>query len=200
MSTLKKLVAFIRAKLTSFMSRNLSVEDQYIQAAESVIDEVHKLRTRHVTATTDIRDFEKRRDEKVAAAESVEKDIRYRLSQSAEADVTTQAKLGILHRRMAEAFDTKIVELRNMKIEIEKSVVDLDDVRKDLQSKLEVYRVQREANALGLGTAEDVIDSANLSKIDVETHITRIQTFNSEPTNAVTTSADIAEYLANLQK
>ena len=199
MAILKKLVAFIRAKLGTFMSKNLTVEDQYIQAADSIIDEVHKLRTRHVTASTDIRQLGEKAAEKIAAAESIEKDIRHTLKNDPNADVTSKAKLGILNRRMADAFQNKVQELISMKSEIERSVVELDDVRKDLQTKLEVYRMQREANSMGLGTSEDVIESAALSKIDVETHITRIKTFNSEPAVSTTTSADIDEYLAGLR-
>lgn len=199
MAILKQIIAFIRAKMGTFMTKNLSVEDQYIQAADSIIDEVHKLKTRHVTAGTDIRKFTDKANEKIAAAESIEKDIRFTLQQDPNADVTSKARLGILNRRMAEAFQNKVQELISMKSEIERTTVELDDVRKDLQAKLEVCRAQREAAAMGLGTSEDVAESAALVKIDVESHITRIKTFNAEPAVSATTNADIDEYLANLR-
>lgn len=199
MSILKKLVEFIRSKLGTFVVRNTTIEDQYTEAANSVINEIHKLRTRHVTATKEIVAKRNLAAENDAKAESKEKEIRHLMETSPSTDVTTLAKLGLLYRRTATALRGKADELVEMKSEIERTVVVLDDQRKDLAVKLEFIRETQKANAMGLDTGADIIESAELAKVDVQTIISRIDTFNTTPAGVETTSADVAEYLASLK-
>ena len=199
MSILKKIVEFIRAKLGTFVARNTSIEDQYVKAADSIIDEIHKLRTRHVTATREIKAKRDLADENDAKAESKEKEIRFELANNPQKDVTTLAKLGLLYRRTAGALRQKAIELEEMKSEIARTVVTLDDQRQDLAVKLEFIRETQKANSMGLDTGADIIESAELAKVDVQTIISRIDTFNTTPAGVETTSADVAEYLASLK-
>lgn len=196
---LKKIVAFIRLKLGTFVTRNTTVEDQMTQAAERIISEVHKLKTRHVTANKEITTKRAQADEKDKQAESKEKDIRFILSQNPDADVTTHAKLGLLYRRTAQALRLKADELKAMIVQIEDTVVALDEQRQDLKVKLEYIRETRNANSMGLDNMSDIVESAELMKVDVETTLTRIDTFNTTPVGIETTSADLAEYLASLK-
>ena len=199
MSILKKLVEFIRAKLGTFVARNTTIEDQYTRAANSIIDEIHKLRTRFVTAEREIKAKRDLAAENDAKAESKEKEIRHIMANNPAQDVTTLAKLGLLYRRTAAALRSKAQELEEMKLEITKTVVALDDQRQDLAVKLEYIRETQKANSMGLDTGADIIESAELAKVDVQTIISRIDTFNTTPAGVETTSADVAEYLESLK-
>lgn len=199
MAILKKIVEFIRIKLGAFMTKNTSVEDQMTHAAEQIISEVHKLKTRHVTATREINDKTKAAAEKDAQAESKEKEIRRILAENPNADVQTHAKLGLLYRRTAEALRNKAAELKQMLTEIETTVVALDDQREDLKVKLEYIRETRAANSMGLDNVADIIESASLMKVDVQTTLSRIDTFNTTPVGIETTTADLQEYLESLK-
>lgn len=199
MSILKKIVEFIRIKLGTFVTKNVTVEDQMTQAAEQIIAEVHKLKTRHVTAKREITEKEAQAVQKDAAAESKEKEIRRLLAENPNANVDTHAKLGLLYRRTAQALRSKATDLTNMLVEIENTVVALDDQREDLKVKLEYIRETRNANSMGLDNVADIVESASLMKVDVETAMSRIDTFNTTPVGIETTTADLQEYLASLK-
>ena len=86
-----------------------------------------------------------------------------------------------------------------MLTEIETTVVALDDQREDLKVKLEYIRETRAANSMGLDNVADIIESASLMKVDVQTTLSRIDTFNTTPVGIETTTADLQEYLESLK-
>lgn len=197
MSTLKKLVEFIRSKFGSFVVRNTSIEDQYTNAATLIIDEIHKLRQTHIKSVNEEKRLIGLADEKDQLAGSKEREIRRLISTGANVD--THAKLGLLYRRTAEALRAKASGYSAMREEIERTVVSLDDQRADLAVKLEYIRETRSANALGISTADDVIELAELAKNDVKTIIMKVDTFNSAVPGTETTTADIQDYIASLK-
>lgn len=197
MAILKQIIAFIRAKLGTFVTRNTSVEDQYTGAANTIIDKITQLRNSHVLSINEEKRIRKLASEKVTLAESTEKEIRRLLA--AGQKVGTHAKLGLLYRRTAEALLAKADEYITMRIEIEQRVVELDDTRKDLAVKLEYIRETRSAAALGVATAEDVVEIAALTKVAVEDTLMKIETFHGTEPAMVATESDVEEYLANLK-
>lgn len=197
MAILKQIVAFIRAKLGTFVTRNTSVEDQYTSAANTIIDKITQLRNSHVLSINEEKRIRKLASEKVTLAESTEKEIRRLLA--AGQKVGTHAKLGLLYRRTAEALLAKADEYITMRIEIEQRVVELDDTRKDLAVKLEYIRETRSAAELGVATAEDVVEIAALTKVAVEDTLMKIETFHGTEPAMVATESDVEEYLASLK-
>lgn len=65
--------------------------------------------------------------------------------------------------------------------------------------KLEYIRETRAANSMGLDNVADIIESASLMKVDVQTTLSRIDTFNTTPVGIETTTADLQEYLESLK-
>lgn len=198
---LKKIVEFIRAKFATFASRNTSVEDRYNQAANSLIDEIHKLRTRFETSKAEKVKLTKLAAEKRQREESKRKEIKHLLETDPTVDVTVHAQLAILYRNTAAALDKKAMEIDDIQKSIKEAVVELDNQRQNIAVKLEFIREARSVNSMGIDSVEDVVLSAGLTNVDVETILRRIDTFNGEqiPTEVQTTSADVAEYLAALK-
>lgn len=198
---LNKLVAFIRAKLGTFMSRNTSVEDQYTEAANILIDKIHVLQTRFVNSKAEKVRLKALAEEKRTRQAAKEKEIIYLSKTQPTTDLTTHLKLSLLYRNTAKALDKKADEIDGLQEEIKSAVVKLDDQRADLAVKLEYIREARSADSLGLESVADVIKSAELTGVDVETILRRVDTFNiSEvPAEIQTTSADVAEYLEELR-
>lgn len=198
---LKKLVEFIRAKFATFFSRNMTVEDRYNQAANSLIDEIHKLRTRFETSKAEKVKLTKLAAEKRTREESKRKEIKHLLETDPTVDVTMHAKLAILYKNTAEALDKKALEIDAIQQSIKEAVVELDNQRQNIAVKLEFIREARSANSMGIDSVEDVVLSAGLTNVDVETILRRVDTFNGEqiPAEIQTTSADVAEYLASLK-
>lgn len=198
---LKKIVEFIRAKFATFASRNTSVEDRYNQAANSLIDEIHKLRTRFETSKAEKVKLTKLAAEKRQREEQKQKEIKHLLSTDPTVDVTVHAQLAILYRNTAVALDKKAVEIDDIQKSIKEAVVELDNQRQNIAVKLEFIREARSVNSMGIDSVEDVVLSAGLTNVDVETILRRIDTFNGEqiPAEVQTTSADVAEYLASLK-
>lgn len=198
---LKKIVEFIRAKFATFASRNTSVEDRYNQAANSLIDEIHKLRTRFETSKAEKVKLIKLAAEKRQREEQKQKEIKHLLATDPTVDVTVHAQLAILYRNTAVALDKKAAEIDDIQKSIKEAVVELDNQRQNIAVKLEFIREARSVNSMGIDSVEDVVLSAGLTNVDVETILRRIDTFNGEqiPTEVQTTSADVAEYLASLK-
>lgn len=198
---LKKIVEFIRAKFATFASRNTSVEDRYNQAANSLIDEIHKLRTRFETSKAEKVKLTKLAREKRQREEQKQKEIKHLLATDPTVDVTVHAQLAILYRNTAVALDKKAAEIDDIQKSIKEAVVELDNQRQNIAVKLEFIREARSVNSMGIDSVEDVVLSAGLTNVDVETILRRIDTFNGEqiPAEVQTTSADVAEYLASLK-
>lgn len=197
MAILKKIVEFIRAKLGTFVARNTSVEDQYTDAANMLIDQITSLRTSHIKSVNEEKRIRNLAAEKITAAESKEKEIKRLISEGLP--VGTHAKLGLLYRRTSDALIKKADEYVGMRTEIERRVVELDDARQDLAVKLEYIRETRSAAALGVATAEDVTEIAALTKVSIDKTLMQIDTFQSVEPATVTTEADVQEYLASLK-
>lgn len=197
MNTLKKLVEFIRTKLGTAMAKNLTVEEQYNAAADKLITQIKELKTASVKSIDEEKRIRELVIEKNKQAASKEREIRKLLAEGQ--DVTMHAKLGLLYRRTAEQLNTKADGYAAMRIEIARKVVELDDARQNLAIKLEYIRETRAANALGISTADDVIEIAALTKVDIEDTLTRVETFNGTPAGVETTSADVQEYINSLK-
>ncbi|UJD05522.1 hypothetical protein PWKp16_00175 [Klebsiella phage PWKp16] len=197
MAILKKLVAFIRAKLGTFVAKNTTVEDQYTEAANILIDKITQLRVSHVKSVNEEKRILALAIEKDKLAESKEKEIRRLIAENM--NVETHAKLGLLYRRTASALREKAAGYAGMREEIERKVVELDDARLDLAVKLEYIRETRSAADLGISSADDVIELASLAKVSVDDITMKVETFNGAEPGTTTTTADVQEYLASLK-
>lgn len=197
MAILKKLVAFIRAKLGTFVAKNTTVEDQYTEAANILIDQITQLRVSHVKSVNEEKRILALAIEKDKLAESKEKEIRRLIAENM--NVETHAKLGLLYRRTAAALREKAAGYAGMREEIERKVVELDNARLDLAVKLEYIRETRSAADLGISSADDVIELASLTKVSVDDITMKVETFNGAEPGTTTTTADVQEYLASLK-
>ena len=194
---LKELVQFIRTKMTSFFTKNTSVEDRYMQAANNVIDEMLRLKTAKEKSVGEESRLRKLAEEKTKQAIQKENEIR-RINKDGSGPVVTHAKLAILFRRTATALIEKADGLANMRTEIAKAVVSLDDQRQDLAVKLEYIRETKAANDLGISCAADVVELAALTKVNVEDVMMRIETFNGHQQTEVT-DYEVEELIASLK-
>lgn len=197
---LKKIVEFIRAKFSTFAARNTTLEDQYTMAANRLIDEIHKLQTRFETSKSEKVKLLKLAEEKRAAQASTDKQIRHLRQTQPETDLSTHVKLAILYRNTSAALEKKAAEIDGIQESIKSAVVKLDDERQALAVRLTYIREVKSVDSMGIESVEDVMLSAGLTSVDVETILRRVDTFNSEqiPAEIKSTDADVAEYMANL--
>ncbi|AND75807.1 hypothetical protein [Escherichia phage vB_EcoM-E33] len=197
MNTLKKIVEFIRSKLGTAMAQNLSIEDQYTKAASTLIDKITELQTAHVKSVNEEKRIRALANEKDQLAASKEREIRKLIAEGA--DVQVHAKLGLLYRRTATQLRKKADDYIEMRNEIKLKVKELDDSRQELAVKLEYIRETRNMAALGIATADDVVEIAALTKIDIEDTLMRVETFKGPQVGMDTTSADIEDYINSLK-
>lgn len=197
MNTLKKIVEFIRSKLGTAMERNISIEDRYTEAANTIIDKITELRNKNVLSINEEKRLRDMAADKDRLADSREREIKRILREGG--DVTTHAKLGLLYRRTAEALRMKADEYVEMRAQIRQTVIELDDKRMDLKVKLEYIRETRSANALGISTAEDVVEIAKLTEIKIDDTLMKVETFHSADPGTETTQADVEEYINSLK-
>lgn len=194
--SVKNIVEFVRTKIATFTKKNISVEDQYTKAAELVISQITKLETAHVKSVSEETRLRKLASDKATDASRKDDEIRILISRGVP--VETQVKLAILYRRTSDALNARADELVKMRDEIKLAVVDLGNTRIDLAAKLELIRETRNAEALGISCAEDVIELAGLTKVDVNDVMMRIETFHGDRQTAVTLS-EVENYIASLK-
>ncbi|AAQ81375.1 e.6 hypothetical protein [Aeromonas phage 31] len=192
----KKLAQFIRTKVSVFVTKNVSIEDQYTQAADQVITEITKLEKVFVKSEKEEARLRKIASEK--EIEAIRKDDEIRRLITKNIPVDTHAKLAILYRRTGLALINKADELVKMRDEIKHAVVSLDNQRQDLAVKLEYIRETRNAESLGISCADDVVELAALTKIDVNDVMMRIETFNGDKRTEVT-SSEVEDYINSLK-
>lgn len=194
--SIKKVAEFIRTKLSTFVTKNTSVEDQYTQAANRIISEITKLETVHVKSVNEEKRLRKLAKEKEVQAATKDREIRKLVAENIP--VVTHAKLAILYRRTATALSEKAEALVGMRAEIESAVVELDNQRQDLAVKLEYIRETRNAEALGITCGDDVIELAALTKVDINDVMMRIETFHGDKQTEVT-SVEVEDYINSLK-
>lgn len=194
----KKIANFVKTKLAVSVQKSLSVEEQYHAAADELIKKIFELKRRHATIGTEIANLEKTRVQKTEQRDRKIKEIKYLMKQGT--NVETHAKLAMLYERHAEAITKRIAELQATRNAIDEAVVGLDDRRTDLAVKLELIRESRAAGELGINTEDDVFQLAELTSLDVEEVITRVQTFTGDSIdNSHVTNAEVAEFLERLK-
>ncbi|AFN39471.1 hypothetical protein [Aeromonas phage AS-yj] len=197
MKTLKQIWAFITAKILTFTTKNVTVEDQYTGAAERIINEITRLRTAHVKSIKEEKRLRSLAEEKTNLAVKKENEIRGLLKKGV--NVESHGKLGILYRRTSEALTKKADEFVGMRSEIEVATVRLNDQLNDLQVKLEFIRETKAANELGVASAEDVVEAAALVDIDVSEVLTRVNTFTGDKVTQVS-DIEVQDYIDSLSK
>lgn len=193
----KSITNFFKTKTAVAVAKSLSPEDQYTRAASEIIDKITELRTRHLTATQEAKDFRLKAQEK--RNQKVQKDNLIKSMQAQSLPVETHVRLAILFQRTADAFDKRALELDTLVGSIETAVVELDNRRQDLSARLELLRESRAAQAMGINTEDDLIQEVGITNINVDDMLMRITTFTSEPEMQTTTSVEIQEYLDSLK-
>ncbi|UOX40442.1 hypothetical protein OBDJBBDK_00118 [Aeromonas phage AhFM11] len=194
--SIKNVVEFVRTKIATFVKKNTSVEDQYTKAAEHVISQIKKLEVAHVKSMNEEKRLRTLAGHKEIDASRKDDEIRTLISRGVPVD--TQVKLAILYRRTASALNTRADDLVKMRDEIKVAVVELDNTRVDLAAKLEFIRETRNAEELGISCADDVIEMAGLTRVDVNDVMMRIETFHGDKQTAVTVS-EVENYIAGLK-
>lgn len=107
----------------------------------------------------------------------------------------------ILHRRrIGEALLVKVTDIENSNKELNKAIIQLGDKFDEIKSSLELVRIQKETNELGLSLPEDVDYAAGMVNIDVDAILREAEI--SDPKYSVNSPSTIEadNYLASLIK
>lgn len=194
-----KLFNFFKTKTEVAIINNISTEEHYQTAALKVIEEIEKLRKRSVEADSDIKRLNNLAGEKDKARESKDKEILALRKTSPNTDVSTHVKLALLYKHTAEQFRVKATNLEAMQLQIAQSVVELSDTKDDLAVRLELIRETAKARADGIADVDGVLEATQLTQIDVDTILNKIQVFKGDDTQKVINSVEMDDYLAQLE-
>lgn len=196
----KRIAAFLKVKTDSAMIKNMSVQEQYESAALQIIQEIKKLRQRHVEAKGEIVRFRQIAKQKDEARAKVDSDILTVRKTSPKTDVSTRVKLALIHKHSAVQFRKKADALEEMLVQIEDTVRLYSDKRDDLAIRLELIRETKAAREAGLENVDDVLESAAMLDIDIDTILSEVQVFKGDDTTAVNIgSSDMEDYLSQLE-
>lgn len=198
-SLLKRIFSTAEANIVSGLEKLNSTEKRLNLAATKLCEEIRRLETARVTNK-----HEAAKLTKTAASNSDDADKRETaLKGLIERGGTPDRALVqiILHRRrIAEALKLKAAEIQKSEVAINEAIIQLGDRLDTVKANLELIKVQRETNDLGLNLPEDIELSAGITNVDVDALVREIEVHDSTAMVNSPTSIEIDNYLANLAK
>ncbi|AYJ73764.1 hypothetical protein PS5_209 [Salmonella phage PS5] len=168
-------------------------------AARKLSDHIRRLEETRVTNVRQGVKMKKTADENLAEAikrETILKDAIARGVTPTRADA-----LIILHRRrMGEALLDKVKEIESGSVKLNSAIVQLGDKLDVVKSNLELVRIQKESNDLGLTLPEDIDYAADMVSIDVDSILREAEIADSNYSSNNPSTIEADNYLASLSK
>lgn len=199
MKFLKMIVEFLRTKFGAFAAKNTSATDKLNAAARRIIDNIDMLRHRDVSAANEISKIRAKGEASAAEYQKREKEILL-LRRQGKPVQEVMVKIALQHRQISEAMTQRADALVEMTKQIKATVVEMDDKLQEIKMQLEFARLNEESKAMGIGSVEDVIESAGHANVDVDTILTEIDVFIGDEARGVASSTDITLYMAELDE
>ncbi|WPJ48907.1 hypothetical protein RCIP0012_00125 [Klebsiella phage RCIP0012] len=198
-SLLKRAFFTVEANITAGLDKLTDTEKRLNLAARKLSDEIRRLEEARISNVRQAIKMRKTAEENLGEADMREtalKDVISRGVAPNRADA-----LIILHRRrIGEALLVKVTDIETSNKELNKAIIQLGDKFDEIKSNLELVRIQKETNELGLSLPEDVDYAAGMVNIDVDAILREAEI--SDPKYSVNSPSTIEadNYLASLIK
>ncbi|AXY85277.1 conserved uncharacterized protein [Salmonella phage Vi01] len=196
---LKRIFTTVEANVTAGLDKLTDTEKRLNLAARKLSDHIRRLEETRVTNVRQGVKMKKTADENLAEAikrETILKDAIARGVTPTRADA-----LIILHRRrMGEALLDKVKEIESGSVKLNSAIVQLGDKLDVVKSNLELVRIQKESNDLGLTLPEDIDYAADMVSIDVDSILREAEIADSNYSSNNPSTIEADNYLASLSK
>ncbi|UPW36136.1 hypothetical protein T751_00030 [Klebsiella phage T751] len=196
---LKRIFTTVEANVTTGLDKLTDTEKRLNLAARKLSDEIRRLEEARVSNVRQAIKMRKTAEENLGEAVNREQILKDAIARGGKP--TRSEALIILHRRrIGEALLVKVTDIENSNKELNKAIIQLGDKFDEIKSSLELVRIQKETNELGLSLPEDVDYAAGMVNIDVDAILREAEI--SDPKYSVNSPSTIEadNYLASLIK
>lgn len=196
---LKRIFTTVEANVTAGLDKLTDTEKRLNLAARKLSDEIRRLEEARVSNVRQAIKMRKTAEENLGEADMRETALKDAISRGVNPNRADA--LIILHRRrIGEALLVKVTDIENSNKELNNAIIQLGDKFDKLKSNLELVRIQKETNELGLSLPEDVDYAAGMVNIDVDAILREAEI--SDPKYSVNSPSTIEadNYLASLIK
>lgn len=198
-SLMKRIFTVFEANAVAGLDKLTDTEKRLNLAARKLSDEIRRLEEARVANVMQAVKMRKTAEENLAEAYKRENILKDAISRGVTP--SRAEALIILHRRrIGEALQVKVTDIESSNKELNNAIIQLGDKLDDVKSNLELVRIQKEINDLGLSLPEDVVYSASMANIDVDAILREAEI--SDPKYSVNSPSSIEadNYLASLVK
>lgn len=196
---LKRIFTTVEANVTAGLDKLTDTEKRLNLAARKLSDEIRRLEEARVTNVRNGVKLKKTAEQNLSEAakrEEVLKDAIARGITPTRADA-----LIILHRRrIGEALLAQVKDIEASSDKLNGAIIQLGDKLDEVKSNLELVRVQKETNDLGLVLPEDIDYVAGMTTIDIDAILRETEIADSGYSANSPSSIEADNYLAGLSK
>lgn len=198
-SLMKRIFTVFEANAVAGLDKLTDTEKRLNLAARKLSDEIRRLEEARVSNVRQAIKMRKTAEENLGEAVNREQILKDAIARGGKP--TRSEALIILHRRrIGEALLVKVTDIENSNKELNKAIIQLGDKFDEIKSSLELVRIQKETNELGLSLPEEVDYAAGMVNIDVDAILREAEI--SDPKYSVNSPSTIEadNYLASLIK
>lgn len=198
-SLLKRAFFTVEANITAGLDKLTDTEKRLNLAARKLSDEIRRLEEARVSNVRHAIKMRKTAEENLGEADMRETALKDAISRGV-APNRADALIILHRRRIGEALLVKVTDIETSNKELNKAIIQLGDKFDEIKSNLELVRIQKETNELGLSLPEDVDYAAGMVNIDVDAILREAEI--SDPKYSVNSPSTIEadNYLASLIK
>lgn len=196
---LKRIFSVAEANVVSGLEKLNSTEKRLNLAASKLCDEIRRLETARVTNKHEATKLLKTSDQNYIDANNREQTLKGLIERGGTPD-RAHVQIILHRRRIGDALKSKAMEISASEESINAAIIQLGDRLDTVRANLELVKVQRETNDLGLNLPEDIELSTGITNVDVDALVREIEVHDSSATVNSPTSVEIDNYLASLTK
>lgn len=196
---LKRIFTVAESNVLHGLDKLNDSEKRLKHTAITLSDKIRELETARLKNTKIANQMKKECANNVAEADRREDELKAAIARGATPN--RAHVLIILHRRrIAEALEAKIKEVLSGEDKLNSGIIQLGDKLDDVKANLELVRVQKETNGLGLSLPDDIDYNIGLTTVDIDAMMREVEINDPGATAAAPSSIEVDNYLASLNK
>lgn len=198
-SLIKRIFRTAEANITHGLDKLNSTEKRLLQVAYKISDEIHRLEVARLEVVRTISQCERDSTKNLTTANEREEALKQAIARGAT-PMRSEAMIILHRRRVGNALKARAQELEETVKKLNSAIIQLGDRFDEVRGDLELVKVQKETQSLGVALPEDVEYQSNMINIDVDDMIRGIDISGKPNLDTGATSLEADNYLASLVK
>lgn len=196
---LKRIFTTVEANVTTGLDKLTGTEKRLNLAARKLSDEIRRLEEARVANVRNGVKLKKTAEQNLGEAAKREEVLKDSIARGVTP--TRADALIVLHRRrIGEALLAQVKDIEASSDKLNGAIIQLGDKLDEVKSNLELVRVQKETNDLGLVLPEDIDYAAGMTTIDIDAILRETEIADSSYSANSPSSIEADNYLASLSK